>query len=174
MVWSKVQGGGIERECGKRSRGTGRQGVREHRTLNKVLVSSAREVILRERLHRAHTGGVLAPDKRSLRASGHNPPTEETSGGRDPPEEGGTEVGDREGVHSDRPHPAHREALGGADRSSGKAGRGGGGFRDQGRERQGGSTAAKGEGQRMEGTQEVRRAVASKATKKGRNSKNNT
>ena len=94
-------------------------------------------------------------------------------GGGNPPEEGGTEVGSREGTHSDRPLQAHREALGGADTSSGRAGKGGEGFRDQERGRQGGSTAAKVEEQGVEGTQGMRRAVASKATKKSGNGKIN-
>ena len=132
-----------------------------HRTLRKVLVSSAR-------------GPVPTGTHRGLRDSGQHPPTgNKTSAGGDPPREGGTKVGHREdkvrlkSKFKGQAHTGPQGALGeGGGNASGKAGGGEAGLRAQDRVGQKDSTGVQGAGTEVEGTSTVRGNVAREATQK--------
>ena len=136
-------------------------------------MSSAKGLSLRERTGGPNIERIVAPKTGVLRASGHNPPpTRITSGGGDPPGEGGTVVGDRTASIRDRPLHNHRGAQGKADKASGKEGEVGVTFRDQIGESQDGKPAARTGGVGREGTHTEREAVAKKATKRRTTNKN--
>ena len=141
--------------------------------MRKVLASSAKGLILRERTGGPHRTGVMAPVTGGLRASGYIPPTGVTSSGGNPPREGGTEVGDRRSRYRDRSLQIHRGAMEEADSASGRSG-GRIGFRSQVREGQESGSAAQGKDSRRERTGIVGGAVAKrpqKATEKNSNNR---
>ena len=159
LVWNRVQGGGTEEGCRGRRGGRQKQESVAHRTLRKVLVSSAR-------------GSVPTGTHRGLRDSGQHPPAgNTTSAGGDPPREGGTKVGHRKdkvkfkSKFKGQAHTGPQEALGeGGGNASGKAGGGGAGLRAQDRVGQKGSTGVQGVGAEVEGTSTVRGNVAKEVT----------